>query len=116
MTKRWGAVRRYGIAILLIAGGVSVSLTSCDAIMSSAMVALSGESFPASAVGTTESGPGVPDDFAGTIQDTIPLTPAQQAGVQEAIELRKKRNPANQDPVDRGFALITATSSMEKGP
>jgi hypothetical protein len=103
-SDRLDVAPRYGIAILLIAGAGSVSLAS-DSITNSAMVALSAESLPASATGmSTESGPGVPDDFSGTVQDMIPLTAAQQAGVQEAIELRKKRNPATQDSVDRGFA------------
>jgi hypothetical protein len=114
MTRHSLIVRRYGFAVLLIVVGVSVALTSCgDTLTTESMMALSGESLPASAAGTsTEMGPGVPADFSGTIEDTMPLTPAQQAGVQEAVELRKRRNPATQDPVDRGFPVNPAVSTQ----
>jgi hypothetical protein len=55
----------------------------------------SGESssqLPAAAAGTsTEAGPGVPDDFAGRVQDSMELTASERAAVESSNSLAAAR-------------------------
>ena len=68
---------------------------------------------PASAAGTsTESGPGVPADFTGTITDSLPISQRQQQATARANALFTARNPPGQSPIDRGFGAVPV---IEKG-
>ena len=62
---------------------------------------------PASAAGTsTESGPGVPADFAGQIRDSIPLTDEERAANAAGDALAAARNPPGVSPLDLGFGSV----------
>ena len=80
-----------------------------DVTADAQLMAGSDEALPAVAAGTsTADGPGVPDDFTGTISNSMPLTPGEQAAVSAADQLSAARNPVTQSPVDRGFAPAIA--------
>lgn len=58
----------------------------------------------ACAAGTsTTAGPGVPFNFTGTIQHSLPITPTKLTALTAAQALAEARNPPAQPPVDRGF-------------
>ena len=73
---------------------------------------------PACAAGTPGSGgPGVPEDFAGSNETSMPITAADQAAIAAAQALDIARNPPGQDPLDRGFGRAPATgSATPQGP
>lgn len=67
----------------------------------------SGDILPASAAGTSsESAPGVPDDFTGTISESLPISPQVQQAIDEANELSSARNPPGQSRLDRGLGAV----------
>jgi hypothetical protein len=60
---------------------------------------------PACAAGVpSESGPGLPYNFTGSLVGSMALDASGLAAEAAANALSAARNPATQDPVDRGFA------------
>ena len=59
---------------------------------------------PAAAAGmSSERGPGVPNDFAGEIRQSLVLDAEQKLRMVESDALTVSRNPPTQDARDRGF-------------
>lgn len=76
----------------------------------------SGEVLPASFAGqSTESGPGVPFDFTGTVTSSLPLTASEQAAIAAANALSTARNPTARSPHDRGFGLGSGGGALPIG-
>ena len=50
-----------------------------------------------------ESGPGVPAHFAGTIEESMPLSDNEQAAIAAVNALAQVRKSANHSPLSRGF-------------
>jgi len=85
-------------------GASSSALTAGDPDNPSG-AAIGSAILPASYAGTsTETGPGVPFDFTGTVGEPLVLDASETAAVAAARATSKARSPATQSRVDRGFA------------
>ena len=72
------------------------------------------ETVPASAAGTsTESGPGVPDDFSGVVTESIPISARELASIQAAAVLQAKRNPPTKKATDVGFGANSEAAPVQ---
>jgi hypothetical protein len=58
-----------------------------------------------SEVPTINSGPVLPPDYSGPLQESIELTPSELEASEAATRLNAARNPEGQDPALRGFAV-----------
>jgi hypothetical protein len=55
-------------------------------------------------------GPGVPIDFAGKIQASMPISPAERAAIEKANALAAARNPSSVSAIDRGFGPASTSN------
>lgn len=67
---------------------------------------------PGCAAGSsTLDGPGVPADFTGQIEATMPIGPEAAAAAAAADALNAARNPEGQSPLERGFGAATESDA-----
>lgn len=103
------------LACLHVACGSSDDLgESRQSVTADDEAASGSDLLPAEAAGTsTESGPGVPDDFGGTVRVSLPLTAEETAAIEKANALHAARNPDAKN-TDRGFGKPKDTGGPSK--
>jgi hypothetical protein len=71
---------------------------------SSAVTDQQSDGLNASAAGTSsESGPGVPDDFTGVVTESLPVTKEELDAIAASNALRQLRQPHGKKATDVGF-------------
>jgi hypothetical protein len=114
---RWAVAIWLGCSVFAIAGcGDAVESTSTASQASQAGEGGSeAETLPASAAGTSsESGPGLPYDFAGQVTTSLPLSPEDLVELAKLEALIAARNPPVQSRIDRGFGVPSSKARSRK--